>query len=96
MSDFKLGRKVPRDPSTEVEDEYEPINANGTIWRNKRTGQLETQITPKGPQYAPVPTPAVPDPPITTEQWDAMIAGLPEAIKRQIDDGYDLNLWGIM
>lgn len=92
-----LGKKVvPAPRPAEVEDEYEPVNANGTILRNKRTGQLETSISPKGPQYAPPLPVVVPDVPITTEQWDAMIAGLPEAIKQQIDDGYDPNLWGIM
>ena len=52
MSDYKLGKKIVPEPiDIEIEDEYEAVNTSGTILRNKRTGKLETSITPKGPQY---------------------------------------------
>lgn len=86
-----LGKKIEPIPVPEV-DEYERFKGiHGTpMIRNKRTGAIETDMMPKGPQYAPyVPTSI----PVTTEQWDAMIAG---AIQTQEDDGFPVAFWGVM
>ena len=92
MSDFQpLGKPVRPVPVPDViEDEYEKVDAHGTILRNKRTGKLETSITPKGPQYAPYiqPEPQI----ITTEQWDQMFG----ILKKQEEDGFPVAFWGTM
>ncbi len=115
MSDYRLGKKVITDPEvTEVVDEYEPfIGSHGThMRRNKRTGAIETDQTPKGPQFPPYIPGGVP------RGWEAVAEALRKALgatntppppevsidiwawgsllQKQEDDGFPLNEFGVM
>jgi hypothetical protein len=90
MSDFKpLGKPIP-EKQIQQEDEWERVNDHGTILRNKRTGQLRTSITPKGPQYAPTPQPEVHI--YSAGEWDALI----KQLQKQRDDGFPIHEWGVL
>lgn len=79
-----LGKKIVPPPPAPKPDVIEKV-APGIISRN---GKLETDIPPKGPQYAPVEPVYI----YSGAHWDAVIKGM----QQQIADGFPLNEFGVM
>lgn len=91
MSDpYPLGKPI-RQPEKPKPDVIERV-APGVISRN---GKLETVGAPKGPRHAPKPPEPIPLPEVyifTTGTWDAML----RVLRKQEDDGFPINEWGVM
>lgn len=75
-----LGKPI-REEQAEAKDEWEQFKGqHGTnMRRNKRTGAIETDQIPSGPQYPP------PAPDLgfifTSDAWDAVIKGMQQPLK---------------
>ena len=87
---YGLGKKIV--PEVIVsEDKWEPFKGqHGTnMERNKRTGEIRTDQTPKGSQ--------IPDP---IQHYLDILKKNDEAYARQLqqqeEDGFPLNEWGVM
>jgi hypothetical protein len=79
---YPLGKPI-REEAEQAEDDYEAFQGlHGPMKRNKRTGAVETCITPKGPQFPPNP-------------WQAHIDSLRKQIAAQEADGFSINEFGV-
>lgn len=79
-----LGKKVVAPEPAPKPDEYEFKVSHGTpVYRNKRTGQLQTNA----------PTPILPPAP---DPFKHMHEILKRAREAQEDDGFEMNFWGAM